>query len=175
MLASLIVLTAFAATPVDIEAPAGVTHVALVCPGRAPLVAEVQGGHATFAEVPPDACEVQLVRGVGGLQGAGRYRCDDAGCVRLEAHHAPISDAPGRVNIVLEPPYEVRWLELTCGEDFRERVDLVENTGVFSKVPPGECTLHFKGGPPARYRPITAGSWRCSLVSSTAICRELKP
>ena len=121
----------------------------------------------------PDACQVYMVRKSGTIDTTGIWSCGLETCKHEEVRHAPVTDAPGRVNVIVTtalPPGAA--LELTCSNEFRVRADIQTNTAVFDAVPDEECTLFFKGTVPARYRPIRAGTWHCGLAGTTAVCTK---
>lgn len=71
-------------------------------------------------------------------------------------------------------------LELVCTDGYRERVTLGTGPeppwlwGRFEGVGGSDCTLHFKGGAPARQLGLAAGdALTCDLVGSTAVCGDL--
>ena len=40
-----------------------------------------------------------------------------------------------------------------------------------ANVPNESCTMFFKGGPPAQYKPVRGGaSYTCKIVGTTAVC-----
>ena len=134
--------------------------------------AVVKSGVASF-EMLPENCTVNFVRRAGSLTEAGRYTCTVDGCKRTDVHHRSVTDAAGRINVILESALVGgSWLEVNCASGYRARADVLENTAVFDGVPSEDCTLHFKGGAPARYRPITAGTWMCNLAGSVAVCSQ---
>jgi hypothetical protein len=61
-------------------------------------------------------------------------------------------------------------MEVTCPSGFRSRAEISENTSVFDGLPAEDCTLFFKGGPPARYPGVRAGTWYCHLSGGSAVC-----
>jgi hypothetical protein len=130
----------------------------------------VKGGIATFERMP-QACKVSMVRRSGVIDRAGRWWCSLDACKQEEVLHAPVTDAPGRVNVIVATALpKGAALELTC-TGFRVRTEVVQNTAVFDGVPDGaDCELYFKGTVPARFRPIAAGTWSCSLSGAAAIC-----
>jgi hypothetical protein len=170
-------LTAFAGTPLIVNVDPKAVKVVLDCGGQK-LEAPVKNGVASF-EAAPAGCQVGLVMPAGQLDGAGTWTCTATGtpgCHLDEFPHAAISNGPGKVNVVLTGKYDTQWLELKCGETYRERGDIAENTTTFASVPSGDCQLYFKGASPAQFRPITAGkSYRCSLIGTTAVCENLQP
>jgi hypothetical protein len=131
--------------------------------------AVVKNGIATFPAVP-EGCTVDFVRRSGFVDKPGTWTCGLDGCSLDDIHHAPISDAAGRVNVVMTGEHDVLSLEVQCPSGYRTRVDLNENTAVFNSMPPEECTMLFKGGTPARFRPVAAGTYYCGLTGATAVC-----
>lgn len=175
MLVLALATAAFADPPLQITVPTNATKVALVCATRTVEAVPVRG-LATFAEAPAD-CTVNVTYPIGKTSGSGIYTCaETSGCTMNDVPHAVIADASGRVNIVISGVYDTKWFELSCNNGaYRERGEIAENTTVFNGVPTGECSLYFKGGTPAQYRAISAGSWRCSLTGTTAVCSKFKP
>ncbi len=170
-----LIAAAWAGAPLQIQVGPTVDVVALDCDGGKHLQAKVVDGLAVFAEVPT-GCVASEIHALGSITAAGSWACDDSGCTLLEMPHRTVTDASSRINVVFPAAFDTKWLEITCGDGYRERADIVENVGTFDKIPSKEaCELHFKGGTPARYRPITAGSWRCALSSTTAVCTKYTP
>jgi hypothetical protein len=132
--------------------------------------AVVKNGLASLEQVPQD-CAVNLIRKSGTIDEAGRWTCTLDQCTQQEVAHQVVTDAPGRINVILTTELPTgSSLELTCSGGFRSRVDVTLNTAVFESVPDEECTLFFKGGVPAKFRPIRAGTWSCGLSGTTAVC-----
>jgi hypothetical protein len=146
-----------------------VTALVLTC-ADGTLQVPVKDG-AVKLERTPQSCAVSMVRRSGEVTEPGRWTCTLDRCTQEEVAHRPVSDAPGRVNVILTtevPPGSA--LELTCSEGFRARADVSLNTAVFDGVPDEECTLFFKGGVPAKFRPIRQGTWSCGLSNTVAVC-----
>ncbi|MFT5679937.1 MAG: hypothetical protein ACI8RZ_000842 [Myxococcota bacterium] len=61
-------------------------------------------------------------------------------------------------------------VEVVCSSGFRQRSYFTDGAASFAGMPAESCTLSFKGGPPAQFTPITAGSWSCSYSGSTMSC-----
>lgn len=163
---------AFAGAPLELEiADPQITGVVLECADGS-FREVVKNGKASF-ELVPDGCTVNLIRRAGRIDDPGRYECTVQGCKRVDVHHRDVADADGRINVIAETPLAGgAWFELSCASGWRARSDVVENTAVFDGVPKEDCTLLFKGGAPARYRPIGWGTWRCSLADTTAVCSQ---
>ena len=132
--------------------------------------AVVKDGLATF-DRRPEACSVNFIRRAGTIDLPGRWVCDLAGCKMKDVHHRPVTNADGRINIIAATPLAGgAWLELNCGTGFRARADVLENTAVFEGVPREDCILNFKGGAPAKFKPVTWGTYQCTLDDTTALC-----
>ncbi|MEQ1569528.1 MAG: hypothetical protein ABMA64_28080 [Myxococcota bacterium] len=158
------------ASTVDIEiADPAVTEVILDCVDgvyRSP----VRSGVASFDRMP-QGCKVSMIRRSGTIDRAGKWACNLDKCEQQDVLHLPVTDAPGRVNVILttELP-KGTMLEVTC-TGYRQRADVTQNTAVFDGVPSGtDCELYFKGAVPTRFRPIGPGTWTCSMSGSAAIC-----
>ena len=131
----------------------------------------VKNGMASLAEIPGE-CDVYFIKKIGKIDGAGTYSCSPGGCQLDEVHHKPISDAPGRINIILTSKVDSPMMEVNCPSGHRVRTNVETNTAIFNSVPDEDCALLFKGGMPAQYRPIRAGTYYCSLSGGTAICNQ---
>ena len=160
---------ALAAT-LEIEIPdPQVVAVVLECADGS-FKAVVRDGLATF-ERKPDGCAVTMVRRAGTIDQPGRWRCDLDGCRMKDVHHRPVTDGDGKINIIMASQLAGgASLELQCASGYQVRTPVVENTVVFEGVPKEDCTLHFKGGAPARYKPLTWGTWQCTLDGTVALC-----
>jgi len=166
---------ALASPPLTIHVDPKATEVSLVC-GTTVTKAPVRDGVATF-EVAPDNCTVYASLPVGVVPSAGVYACSAGNCALQDVPHAPISDAPGRLNVVLAEDYaENGWMEVVCADGYRKRADIKEHTAVFDELKTGsECTLYWKGGAPASLKHVVPGSERCTLSGTTAVCTSIKP
>ncbi len=143
--------------------------VVLTCSGKA-TQATVQGGVAVFAELPAGRCDISLIRRMGSLTEPGIYACSGDSCSMTEFHHLATTDGPGTVNIWLEGDYPHNQLELACVSGHRDRINITDNTVVFQGVPDTDCTLQYKGGPPATFQPMRWGTYRCQLNATQAVC-----
>lgn len=153
---------------IKIDDPA-VSEVLLAC-ADGEFRAEVRDGYASFMR-SPSACQVHLIQRVGEIDAAGQWRCSAAGCALADVEHRPVSDADGRINVIINTEIPASTtLELTCPGSYRQRERIELNTAVFEDVPADECTLLFKGGVPAKYRPMRWGTYYCGLSGSTVIC-----
>ena len=146
-----------------------VTSVVLTCAdGRFEL--PVRQGVATM-ERTPTRCEVSMFRTSGLVDQPGKWTCTLDRCTQVEVDHQPVSDAPGRINVILTtelPPGSS--LEIACTSGYRTRTGIALNTAVFEGVPAEQCTMYFKGGVPAKFGPITQGTWSCGLSNTVAVC-----
>lgn len=169
-LALLWTTTVQAQAPLTVKAPLGIEEVELVC-GDKKLRARVHSGQATFSEAPSD-CKVFGVQTLGYLNGPGVFTCGNGQCTKTEIQHRAVRDAQNRINVIVATD-GVPQLEMTCGNKYRERQSVKERVAVFDDVPADEdCTLNFKGGVPARYHPISPGTYECSLTGTTALCSK---
>ena len=134
--------------------------------------AVVKNGRATMEQVP-QGCTVHMIRKGGVIDAPGKWSCTLDACKQDDVDHREVTDANGRVNVVVTSPLPTgSFLELTCSGGYRVRADIDLNTAVFDGVPQEECTLHFKGGVPAKYRPVRWGTFYCGLSGSTAVCTQ---
>ena len=173
-LASLLLGTAaYASAPLTITVPdKQVVAVVLDCGGGNTVKAVVKNGKAEYLEVPPGSCSVVFVRNSGTITGAGEWTCDLDGCKQQDVHHLELTNADGRLNIVVTDVPPSTTLELQCPSGHRERSSITENTGIFEGVPNEHCTLFFKGGVAGRYHPMTWGTYYCSLTGTVAVCSQ---
>jgi len=81
------------------------------------------------------------------------------------------------------PPGALTAVEVVCPGGFRGRSPIHAAAGgsmglaTVDGLPTGErCTLHFKGGQPARFSPVDAGAAiLCDIIGATATCRPDQP
>ena len=107
----------------------------------------------------------------GVTKGNGTWFCNEGGCTLDEPPHAEVSNARGKVNIIVLGNVAANMLELTCPSGYRERADIVDHTAVFYEVPVDLCQLHFKGGSPAKFNGIQPGkTYKCSVAGTQAVC-----
>ena len=146
-----------------------VTAVVLECAdGRYDL--PVRNGLATM-ERTPNRCQVHMYRTSGTIGEPGKWSCTLDKCTQNDVDHKPVVDAPGRINVILTsalPPSAS--LELTCASGYRTRTEIGLNTAVFDGVPSEQCTMFFKGSVPAKFGPISEGTWSCGLSNTVAVC-----
>ena len=168
----LLTQAAFAA-PIEITVTDSAVERVLFTCDEGSFEAKVHLGKAQLPERVTN-CKLQMVRKAGVISGPGTYTCDLNACKMDQVEHKPVSDAPGRVNIIVTGAYQAQALELTCTDGFRERSAIETNTAIFNDVPTSDCTLFFKqGGPPAKYRGVTAGkTYFCSVNGAAAVCVE---
>jgi len=64
-------------------------------------------------------------------------------------------------------------VEVNCPSGFRDRVGITTGgSASVPDVPQENCSLHFKGGVPARFSPVRGGqSLSCAIMGSTAVCK----
>jgi hypothetical protein len=164
---------ALANAPLELQiADSRVVAVVLEC-GANTEKAVVKNGVATFPAVPKASCTVNFIRKSGTITGPGLWNCTLDTCTQEDVHHAPVTDADGRLNVIITGGAEGSMsLELTCPSGYRERAAIQENTAVFNAVPKEDCMLLFKGGVPARYNHIGWGTYSCALTGTTAVCTQ---
>ena len=164
---------AYATAPLTITVPDDkVVAVVLDCGGGNTKKALVKNGKAEYLEVPPGSCSVVFVRNSGTITGAGEWTCDLDGCKQQDVHHLALTDADGRLNVVVSGVPPSTALELHCPSGHRERTPVQENTVIFDAVPNEPCTLFFKGGVAGRYHPLTWGTYYCTLSGTVAVCSQ---
>lgn len=166
-------LTLAHAAPLEIEiADPQIIAVVLEC-SDGTFRSVVKDGLATL-ERKPEACAVNLIRRAGTIDEPGRWVCDINGCRLKDVYHRDVTDADGRVNIIMASELPAgSWMELQCTSGYRTRADISANTGTFDGVPNGEpCVLQLKGGAPLRYKPIEWGTYQCTVDGSAMMCVE---
>lgn len=163
--------TAGAPLEVRVDDP-NVVALLLDCGGASQLKANVVDGLAKFPQVPQAQCTVNTLRKGGTIDKPGKWTCGLDECKLDDVHHLDVLNADGRINVILPGMHKGAWLEVSCPDGWRSRADLVENTATFEGVPDDRCTMHVKGGVPARFDPISWGTWYCSLTGTTAVCSK---
>ena len=166
---------AHAEAPLTIHVDATATTLTLNCAGKT-YTQPVVNGTATFPEAPK-GCTVVATFNEGTIPGPGVFSCSPHGCIMQDVIHDVVTDAPGRVNVILTGTYDSSELEITCPNNgYRQRAPIANNTAKFEAVPSNDnCQLSFKGGTPAHYKPIVPGSYRCGLTEVTAVCTKFTP
>ena len=160
-------------SPLEVQIDdASVLAVILECGGGTQLKAMVRDGVARFAQVPHTACSVNLLKRGGTIDSPGKWTCTLNDCSQNEVHHLDVINADGRINVVLPGLPPGANIEVQCPDGYRQRSPVVENTASFEDVPQDRCTLMVKGAVPARFSPITWGTWFCTLTGTTAVCHQ---
>ena len=155
---------------VHIEDPA-VHAVVLKCGTKKERVS-VTEGKATFL-TSPDQCTLDLIRTVGTIATPGVWRCGAEGCVLEDVDHAPVTDAPDRVNLIfISDTLGNQTVEINCPNGHRERAPIERNTAVFSSVPALTCDVRFRGGASLVATGLTIGTWYCQLDPGAARCHQ---
>lgn len=173
VLAMTLANTALAGAPLEVKVEdTRVSAVLLDCGGASQLKAEVRDGLATFSQIPHTNCTVHMLREVGTIDQPGKWTCGMEDCALDDVHHRDVVNADGRINVILPGMHKGAAIEITCPDGWRSRVELVENTATIENVPNDKCTLLVKGGVPARFDPITWGTWTCRLTGTTAVCSK---
>jgi hypothetical protein len=157
------------AVEIRVDDPA-VTEVVMTCADGTFHLPVVEG--LVSWEHTPKSCAVSMLRKSGRVDAPGQWTCTADTCLLTEVAHAAVSDAPGRVNVITTtelPKGEA--IELTCGNGFRQRVTVSQNTVTFDGVPENlDCEISYKGALPAAFRPIRPGTWSCRLSGAMAVC-----
>lgn len=170
---ALLAQSALAGAPLEVKiADPAVVAVLLDCGSGAQYKANVVDGVAAFAQVPQAECVVNLLRKGGTIDKPGKWSCTLDACTIEDVHHLDVLNADGRINVILPGMHAGAAIEITCPDGWRGRVEIVENTATFDGVPDDRCTLNVKGGVPARFSPITWGTWFCELTGTTAVCSK---
>ncbi len=134
--------------------------------------ADVVDGIAAFMRAP-QGCRVHLLQEVGHIDAPGRWRCTDTRCALVDVDHRPVSDADGRINVIANTDLPASAsFELSCAGGHRQRQRIAQNVAVFDDVPASDCTLLLKGGVPAKFQPMTWGTYTCGLSGSAMICNR---
>jgi hypothetical protein len=76
----------------------------------------------------------------------------------------------GTLSLRLDPGAPFTAAEVLCPSGLRQRAAITDGTATIDGLPAESCAINFKGGPPAMFTPITAGSWSCSYVGTTMSC-----
>lgn len=161
-----------------IDVPGDVDTVVLRCGGqeleRRPRPSVVPGAQAQvrFPMWPGRECDVTFERHVGRVMQLGNWACSDGGgCSEQGSNAAPAPPLPpGQIKVLTTDRLPHSTLELVCPGGYRVRTAVTNHTALFTGVPSEECELFFKGGAPYRYRPVTEGTWSCTVVAGTAVC-----
>jgi hypothetical protein len=159
--------------PLEVRvADEAVTALVLDCGAGKTLKANVNDGLAVFNSVPHTDCKVLQVREGGIIDSPGKWSCTLDQCVQDDVDHADVLNAPGRINIVLPGLPKGASIEVQCTAGYRERQYVVQNTATFLGVPFDQCAMLVKGAVPARFSPISEGTWYCQLTGTTAVCHK---
>ena len=172
-LLALIASTALAGAPLEIKVTdANIVALLLDCGSNTQLKANVIDGVASFPQVPQAECRVNVLRKGGTVDKPGKWSCDLDSCKLDDVHHLDVMNQDGRINVILPGMHKGAAVEITCPDGWRGRSELVENTATIEGVPDDRCTMNVKGGVPARFDPITWGTWFCQLTGTTAVCSK---
>lgn len=173
VLSLLLANQAVASAPLEVAvSDPNVVAMILDCGGATQLRANVVDGKASFPQVPATECEVHLLRKGGKIDKPGKWTCDLDSCSLDDVHHLDVMNADGRINVILPGLHKGAQVEIQCPDGWRGRGELIENTATIEGVPDDKCTLNLKGGVPARFSPITWGTWYCQLTGTTAVCSK---
>lgn len=171
---SLLLQVAWADVPLTIRVDEGLETVTLICPDGRNEVKPVENGTVTFDQ-PPESCEVKVTRSIGTVDRAGTWACSTNGCTLEVPPHAPVSDGPGKINLIFLDSGKATTIELACPGGYRNRESIKDFTTVFDEVPKGECTVYAKGGSTAKFHPIGWGTHACTVAGPTLLCQPYKP
>ncbi len=85
---------------------------------------------------------------------------------------APKSN-PGTLTVKMTDQTFLTTIEVTCPSGMRQRAAISPGgSATVSNVPNETCVLHFKGGAPARFSPVSGGqSLSCYIQGTTAVCK----
>jgi serine/threonine protein kinase len=80
---------------------------------------------------------------------------------------------PGVLTVKMTDQTFLTTLEVTCPSGFRQRTSISPGgSASIGNVPNETCVLHFKGGAPARFSPVSGGkSLSCYIQGTTAVCQ----
>lgn len=88
---------------------------------------------------------------------------------------APAAPAtnPGTLTVKMTDQTFLTTIEVTCPSGMRQRAPITTGgSASIANVPNESCVLHFKGGAPARFSPVSGGqSISCQIIGSTAVCK----
>jgi cytoskeletal protein RodZ len=80
---------------------------------------------------------------------------------------------PGTLTVKMTDQTFLTTIEVTCPSGLRQRASISPGgSASVSNVPSETCVLHFKGGAPARFSPVSGGqSLSCYIQGTTAVCK----
>jgi len=80
---------------------------------------------------------------------------------------------PGTLTVKMTDQTFLTTIEVTCPSGMRQRASISPGgSATISNVPTETCVLHFKGGAPARFSPVSGGqSLSCYIQGTTAVCK----
>ncbi|MBN2798492.1 MAG: hypothetical protein JXX28_05030 [Deltaproteobacteria bacterium] len=82
------------------------------------------------------------------------------------------TSAPGTVTVKVAPGTPTTGVEVKCPGGFRSRGNFAADSVTITGVPQEDCSVLFKGGPPAKYTPVRGGqTLNCSFQGTSAICK----
>ena len=80
--------------------------------------------------------------------------------------------ASGNLTVHLDTRAGFTSIEVVCPSGFRQRAALIDGLASLDSLPAASCVANFKGGPPARFAPLSAGTWRCQYTGTTMSCAK---
>jgi serine/threonine protein kinase len=80
---------------------------------------------------------------------------------------------PGTLTVKMTDQTFLTTIEVTCPSGMRQRAAISPGgSATIANVPTETCVLHFKGGAPARFSPVSGGqSLSCYIQGTTAVCK----
>jgi len=138
---------------------------------QAPTVAPKRGGEDTAVEedipdLPPAPVRRTPRRPSSGSSTSG----GSSAPAPAPAPRAPSGPAPVTVNLAAGTPSSS--IEIKCPSGFRNRASFAGGAATVANVPQEDCTIYFKGGPPAKFKPVKGGqTLSCRFQGTQAICQ----
>lgn len=84
----------------------------------------------------------------------------------------PPPASAGPLTVKLADPTQATSIEVTCNSGLRTRAGFSGGSATVQNVPNDSCTIHFKGGAPAKFSPVHGNmSVTCTISQSTAVCK----
>jgi hypothetical protein len=94
-----------------------------------------------------------------------------AEALRVGHPYTAVHASGGPLTVTIPPSEPFTTLYVACASQSALRASFVGGVATIPHVPDESCTMSFKGGLPAMYRPVRGGqSLSCSFVGATATC-----
>lgn len=167
------IATSFANAPIQISiTDPHVQAVHFRCAGLETMRVEVKNNKVTVGKEVAK-CDLVMERRAGTIDGPGRYTCDLDKCTLDDVFHRPVTDQPGRVNMIFANKVDANSVELICPNGNRTREPIIDNVAVIDDVPTDEhCRVTTRSGTPAQFNKISPGTWRCTILGTTMLCNK---